>query len=80
MAKSKRGQGEWSFSQRKDKLWTARRQFGKKENGKPNIVAFYGKSITEVRRKAKEYEEKLTSQLLPAKLSLKIMCEIGLIP
>ena len=61
MAKSKRGQGEWSFSQRKDKLWTARRQFGKKENGKPNIVAFYGKSITEVRRKAKEYEEKLAT-------------------
>ncbi len=59
MAKSKRGQGEWSFTQRKDGLWTARKQFGKKENGKPNIVAFYGKTITEVRKKAKDYEENI---------------------
>lgn len=61
MSKSKRGQGEWSFTQRKDKLWTARKQFGKKENGKPNIKAFYGKSISEVRRKAQEYENQLST-------------------
>lgn len=54
--KKKRGQGEWSFSQRKDGLWTARKQFGKKDNGKPNIIAFYGKNLTDVRKKAKEYE------------------------
>lgn len=54
--KQKRGQGEWSFSQRKDGLWTARKQFGKKDNGKPNIVAFYGKNLTEVKKKAKDYE------------------------
>lgn len=58
--KNKRGQGEWSFTQRKgDKLWTARKQFGKKPDGKPNIKAFYGKSISEVRKKAKEYEASL---------------------
>lgn len=56
MAKKKRAQGEWSFTQRKDKLWTARKQFGYKANGKPNIKAFYGKNITEVKQKAKEYE------------------------
>ena len=47
MPKNKRGQGEWSYTQRKDKLWTARKQFGKKSDGKPNIKAFYGKSITD---------------------------------
>lgn len=54
--KAKRGQGEWSFSQRKNGSWTARKQFGKKENGKPNIVAFYGKTQSDVKKKAKEYE------------------------
>ena len=54
--KQKRGQGEWSFSQRKDGLWTARKQFGKKDNGKPNIIAFYGRNMTDVKKKAKEYE------------------------
>lgn len=61
MAQSKkRGQGEWSYSQRKDKIWTARKQFGKKSNGKPNIKAFYGKTITEVKKKAQEYENQLS--------------------
>ena len=60
MAKTKRGQGEWSYTQRKDKLWTARKQFGKKSDGKPNIKAFYGKTITEVKRKAQEYENQLS--------------------
>ena len=55
MPKNKRGQGEWSYTQRKDKLWTARKQFGKKSDGKPNIKAFYGKYITEVKQKAQEY-------------------------
>ena len=62
---NKRRQGEWCFYERKDGIWTARKQFGKKENGKPNIVAFYGgkgkKGETEVRRKAKEYESKLAT-------------------
>ena len=61
MPKNKRGQGEWSYTQRKDKLWTARKQFGKKSDGKPNIKAFYGKSITEVKRKAQEYENQLAT-------------------
>lgn len=61
MSKQKRGQGEWSFTQRKDKLWTARKQFGKKENGKPNIKAFYGKTVSEVKRKAQEYENQLSA-------------------
>lgn len=61
MKKQKRGQGEWSYTQRKDKLWTARKQFGKKSDGKPNIKAFYGKSITEVKRKAMAYENQLAT-------------------
>lgn len=63
MSKNKRGQGEWSYTQRKDKLWTARKQFGKKSNGKPNIKAFYGKTITEVKRKAYEYENQLSGNI-----------------
>ena len=63
MPRSKRGQGEWSYTQRKDKLWTARKQFGKKINGKPNIKAFYGKTITEVKRKALEYENQLAGNI-----------------
>lgn len=55
----KRGQGDWSFTQRKDKVWTARKQFGKKADGKPNIKAFYGSSITEVKKKARDYERLL---------------------
>ena len=59
----KRGQGEWCFNQRKDGTWTARKQFGRKENGKPNIVAFYDKTLAAVRRKAKEYEHTLEEGL-----------------
>lgn len=53
----KRGQGEGSFTQRKDGLWTGRKQFGYKLDGKPNIKAFYGKTKTEVRNKLKEHEK-----------------------
>lgn len=65
--KSKRGQGEWSFVERTGRKgqWVARKQFGKKENGKPNIVCLYGKSKTEVKNKATEYESRLlTNQQL----------------
>lgn len=65
--KSKRGQGEWSFVERTGRKgqWAARKQFGKKENGKPNIVCLYGKSKTEVKNKATEYESRLlTNQQL----------------
>lgn len=55
-----RGKGEWCFSQRKDGLWTARKQFGYKPDGKKNIVAFYGKSKTIVRNKAADYEKNLS--------------------
>lgn len=59
--KKKRGQGEWSFVERAGRKgqWVARKQFGKKENGKPNIVCLYGKSKTDVRQKAADYDAKL---------------------
>lgn len=57
--KQKRGQGEGSIYQLPNKTWTARKRYGKKENGKANIVAFYGKSKTEARDKLKKYEEEL---------------------
>ena len=45
--------------------WVARKQFGKKENGKPNIVCLYGHSKTEVKNKAADYDAKLlTNQQL----------------
>ena len=65
--KSKRGQGEWSFVERTGRKgqWVARKQFGKKENGKPNIVCLYGHSKTEVKNKAADYDAKLlTNQQL----------------
>ncbi len=65
--KSKRGQGEWSFVERTGRKgqWVARKQFGKKENGKPNIVCLYGHSKTDVKNKAADYDAKLlTNQQL----------------
>ena len=61
--KKRRGRGDWSFTERTGRKgqWVARRQFG---NGKPNVIALYGKSKKEVREKAKAYEAKLlTNQL-----------------
>ena len=59
--KSIRGHGEWHFGLRsgRDGQWQARKQFGYKENGKPNIIAFYGKTKTEVKKKAADYDAKL---------------------
>lgn len=63
--KEKRGQGEWCFYEQKNGNWTARKQFGRKENGKPNIVALYGgkgkDGLRDVKRKVKVYEEKLAT-------------------
>ena len=67
--KNIRGHGEWSFVERTGRKgqWVARKQFGKKENGKPNIVCLYGHSKSEVKNKAIEYESKLlTNQQLNA--------------
>lgn len=65
--KNKRGQGEWSFSQRNtDGLWTARKMFGRKADGKPNIVAFYGRTRTEVKEKAAAYEATLAASRVAA--------------
>jgi len=54
--KHKRGQNNGCFYLRNDGRWVARIQIGKKANGKPNIKEFYGKTITEVRTKLKEYQ------------------------
>ena len=57
----------WHISQRPGRpgQWQARKQFGRKDNGKPNIKAFYGRSEAEVKNKAREYEAKLlTNQLI----------------
>ena len=65
--KKRRKPGDWSFSERPGRKgqWVARKQFGKKENGKPNIIALYGHNISEVEQKAKEYDAKLlTNQLI----------------
>ncbi len=67
MANKRRGRGDWSVSERPGRKgqWQARKQFGRKDNGKPNIIALYGRNKTEVKEKAKEYEAMLlTNQLV----------------
>lgn len=57
----KRNHGEWCFYEYKPKKWVARKQFGRKENGKPNIKALYGNSASEVKKKSKDYDFMLRS-------------------
>lgn len=55
----KKDHGSGSITQRKDKTWTARIQIGNKQNGKPNIKAFYGKTEAEVKRKLKNFKQEI---------------------
>ena len=67
MASKRRDPGDWSVSERSGRKgqWQARKQFGRKNNGKPNIIALYGRSKKEVKEKAKEYEAMLiTNQIV----------------
>jgi integrase len=53
----KRSHGEGSLSERSDGTWTARLQIGFKDDGKPNIKAFYGKGRKEVLKKLDDYKD-----------------------
>ena len=57
MAKRERGEG--SISHRKDGKWTGRLFLGRKPDGKQNILAVYGDSEREVKKKLKEAREEL---------------------
>lgn len=61
MANKRRDPGDWSISERPGRKgqWQARKQFGRKGNGKPNIIALYGRNKTEVKNKAAEYDARL---------------------
>ena len=48
---AKRANGEGCIRQRKDGHWEARIQNGFKDNGKPNIVYFYGRTRKDARQK-----------------------------
>lgn len=61
--KQKRSNGDWCFYENPKATggsrWVARKQFGRKADGKQNIKALYGETKAEVRKKAKAYEEML---------------------
>lgn len=54
--KSNRTRGEGCVVRRKDGIWTARINIGRKANGKQNIKAFYGKTRLDAVRKLDEYK------------------------
>ena len=57
--KNTRGtKGDGYIRQRKDGRWECRVMYGFKDDGKPNMVSFYGETKAEVRQKRQEYEEK----------------------
>ena len=51
--------GDGYMRQRKDGRWECRVMYGYRDDGKPNMVSFYGKSKNDVRNQRKAYEEKL---------------------
>lgn len=54
---NRRSAGEGNISQRANGTWTARIQLGIKEDGKPKVKAFYGKTRKEVADKLTEFRE-----------------------
>ena len=54
---NRRSAGEGNISQRANGTWTARLQLGIKEDGKPKVKAFYGKTRKEVAEKLADYRE-----------------------
>jgi integrase len=54
---SRRSAGEGNISQRENGAWTARIQLGIKEDGKPKVKAFYGKTRKEVAEKLANFRE-----------------------
>jgi hypothetical protein len=53
--------GEGCIFKRPDGYWTARIQAGTNNNGKPKIIAFYGKTRKEAVEKLADYKEKIRS-------------------
>lgn len=54
---NRRSAGEGNISQRANGTWTARIQLGIKEDGKPKVKAFYGKTRKEVADKLADFRE-----------------------
>ena len=55
----RRKNGTGTVRLRKDGRWECRVMYGYRDDGKPNMVSFYGKSKNDVRNQRKAYEEKL---------------------
>lgn len=60
---AKRSNGEGTLHKRKDGRWEARLMIGYREDGKPNIKAFYGKTQKEVKEKVRGFQEARSSGL-----------------
>lgn len=53
---AKRAHGEGSLRKRPDGRWECRVQDGFKDDGKPRVISFYGKTQKEVRQKLADYQ------------------------
>ena len=60
---AKRSNGEGTLRKRKDGRWEARLMIGYRDDGKPNIKTFYGKTQKEVKDKVKTFHEARSSGL-----------------
>lgn len=60
---AKRSNGEGTLSKRKDGRWEARLMVGFRENGRPRIQCFYGKTQKEVKEKVRIFRETQKSEL-----------------
>lgn len=55
--RTKRENGQGSFTKRSDGRWVGKMQIGWSDNGKPKVKCIYGKTLPEAKRKLKEYRE-----------------------
>lgn len=60
---AKRSNGEGTLRKRKDGRWEARLMVGYRDDGKPDIKAFYGKTQKEVKEKVKAFQDVKSSGL-----------------
>lgn len=60
---AKRSNGEGTLHKRKDGRWEARLMIGYRDDGKPNIKAFYGKTQKEVKEKVRAFQDARSSGL-----------------
>ena len=77
MARALNGEGSYRKISKdgEPEKWTGRKQFGTKDNGKPNIKAVYGSSEREVRKKMREYEKSISDKLDQSNMNKEILID-----